>query len=147
MPVVFGLPCQYSPKVERSPLTRASVSWIQLQNRSNGCSYLTSVEKRLQKLQDVLGELLPKADLDAILASPGDETDHSGPSPSISDQTLIQEAKGAENCNIVVPETLPHSLTGYDWSESMMTSPSKTDGMAILSVEPRGTGYLGRSSV
>jgi transcriptional regulatory protein GAL4 len=41
-----------------------------------------------------------------------------------------------------IPEAVPNEPDGFDWQEDVN---DLADGMAALSVEPKGTGYLGMS--
>ena len=43
----------------------------------------------------------------------------------------------------VLPEAVPSNADGFNWQEEDNSVDSLTDGMAALSVEPTGVGYLG----
>ena len=43
----------------------------------------------------------------------------------------------------VIPEAVPNNADGFNWQEEDANLDSLTDGMAALSVEPTGVGYLG----
>jgi transcriptional regulatory protein GAL4 len=47
----------------------------------------------------------------------------------------------------VLPEAVPSNADGFNWQEEDTNVDSLTDGMAALSVEPTGVGYLGERSV
>lgn len=47
----------------------------------------------------------------------------------------------------VLPEAVPSNADGFNWQEEDTNVDSLTDGMAALSVEPTGVGYLGKSSL
>lgn len=42
------------------------------------------------------------------------------------------------------PESLPLEADGFDWSESAISLGEIADGMAALSINPEGAGYLGK---
>ena len=44
----------------------------------------------------------------------------------------------------VLPEAVPSNADGFNWQEEDANVDSLTDGMAALSVEPTGVGYLGK---
>lgn len=44
----------------------------------------------------------------------------------------------------VLPEAVPSNADGFNWQEEAANVDSLTDGMAALSVEPTGVGYLGK---
>jgi len=46
----------------------------------------------------------------------------------------------------VLPEAVPNNADGFNWQEEDANVDSLTDGMAALSVEPTGVGYLGKLS-
>lgn len=133
-----GHQCHYSGKVTRSPLTRA---------------YLTGVEKRLHDVEALVTQLLPGVSIDEVLASPeriqnaasigaAQTPDPSHPSVALSPQGSSISATNEPN----IPEAVPNSVDGFNWQEENVTVDSLTDGMAALSVEPTGVGYLGSTS-
>ncbi|KAF1933328.1 uncharacterized protein M421DRAFT_415666 [Didymella exigua CBS 183.55] len=134
-----GATCHYSGKIIRSPLTRA---------------YLTSVEKRLQGLEALVSQLLPGVNIDDVLSS-SDFTGVSplaaGPStPDVLRPALISsphsDSSPAVSSDPVLPEAVPSNADGFNWQEEDANVDSLTDGMAALSVEPTGVGYLGSTS-
>ncbi|KAI1875842.1 uncharacterized protein JN550_002128 [Neoarthrinium moseri] len=126
-------PCHYSGRVTRSPLTRV---------------YLTSVENRLRKLEGLFTKLLPDVNLEEALASAHSDTS-SSPLPSTyqSKSPIFNPARSPETINhgtgSKISEAVPQESDGFDWQED---SSELADGMAALSVEPRGTGYLGSTA-
>lgn len=40
-------------------------------------------------------------------------------------------------------ETLPREADGFDWTETAVRLGELSDGMAALSINPEGAGYLG----
>ncbi|UPX15031.1 uncharacterized protein EKO05_0005498 [Ascochyta rabiei] len=134
-----GSSCHYSGKIIRSPLTRA---------------YLTSVEKRLQGLEALVAQLLPGVNIDDVLSSPELAQTPSlvtGPStPDILRPSVLSSPQGDSSPAVasdpVLPEAVPNSADGFNWQEEDANVDSLTDGMAALSVEPTGVGYLGSTS-
>lgn len=41
-------------------------------------------------------------------------------------------------------ESLPREADGFDWTENAVRLSEISDGMAALSINPEGAGYLGR---
>jgi len=125
-----GSQCHYSGKVARSPLTRA---------------YLTGVEKRLHSLENLVTQLVPGVDVDHLLASPSlaaksppkirPRSPEVAPSPEGSTKSISTEP--------ALPEAVPNNVDGFNWHEENVNVDGLTDGMAALSVEPTGVGYLG----
>ncbi|CAN9268356.1 unnamed protein product [Alternaria alternata] len=124
-----GSHCHYSGKVARSPLTRA---------------YLTSVEKRLHSLESLVTQLLPGVDVEDLLSSSNvagtarsviqSQTPEVAPSPQGSTNSSTHEP--------ALPEAVPNNVDGFNWQEEDVNVDGLTDGMAALSVEPTGVGYL-----
>ncbi|RKU40979.1 lactose regulatory protein lac9 and GAL4-like protein [Coniochaeta pulveracea] len=128
-------PCNYSGRVVRSPLTRA---------------YLTEVERRLQGLEKLVAQRLPDLNIDEALASdvvkaPRGELVPS--SLSIASSTpqgaASVSSREAEGDGEVISDAVPDAADGFDWQE---VANELADGMAALSVEPTGTGYLGSTA-
>lgn len=104
---------------------------------------MTSVENRLAKLEVVLKNLLPDVDIEDVLSSPS----------LLSHPTQItsSDSYAAANANGIVDnvsgdelsENLPQEADGFDWKEEATDVHALSDGMAALSVEPSGIGYLG----
>ncbi|KAF1846974.1 uncharacterized protein K460DRAFT_279594 [Cucurbitaria berberidis CBS 394.84] len=127
-----GAACHYSGKIVRSPLTRA---------------YLTSVEKRLHGLESLVSQLLPGVDVNDVLRSPdlarAASSTVNSPMPAVSSP---QESSSSTANDPVLPEAVPNSADGFNWQEENVAVDVLTDGMAALSVEPTGVGYLGSTS-
>lgn len=117
--------------------------------------YLTAVERRLQDLERLVAERLPDVNIDEILAAssrlragsistptlaPTDQISSPGP------QQLhpIEVKNSNEEEPRAISEAVPDAADGFDWQEE---ANDLADGMAALSVEPTGTGYLGQSHV
>ncbi|KAJ4984566.1 C6 transcription factor [Stagonosporopsis vannaccii] len=134
-----GATCHYSGKIIRSPLTRA---------------YLTSVEKRLQGLEALVSQLLPGVNIDGLLNSTDLAQASSlaaGPStPDVLRPAVISSPRSDSDPAVpndpVLPEAVPNNADGFNWQEEDANVDSLTDGMAALSVEPTGVGYLGSTS-
>lgn len=111
------------------------------------CSYLTSVEKRLKDLEGLVLQLAPGANVEALLNAP-----NRAPSNATSGTLDVSHSVGVEvgRSSIspgpqspVLPEAVPNSADGFNWREEEVAVDGVTDGMAALSVEPTGVGYLG----
>ncbi|PVH94825.1 hypothetical protein DM02DRAFT_538639, partial [Periconia macrospinosa] len=136
--VQSGSSCHYSGRVVRSPLTRA---------------YLTSVENRMHSLEKLVLQLLPGIDIDAALKSPdlpqlspcviaSETTD----APQLTPTAPLREHNSAVEQDPVLPEAVPINADGFNWEEEHIKIDGLSDGMAALSVEPAGVGYLGPTS-
>lgn len=120
--------CHYSGRVVRSPLTRA---------------YLTSVERRLHRLEALFAQRLPDVNLEEALAS-GGETPRSPSVPAQSPSSLVSSTRpSSPHGRDKISEAVPDEADGFDWHEDV---DELADGMAALSVEPKGTGYLGSTA-
>ncbi|KZF22424.1 hypothetical protein L228DRAFT_152596 [Xylona heveae TC161] len=120
--------CVYSLKPTRSRLTR---------------EYVTSLEERLREYEDAFAKLFPGKDVESLpnlgpLASQsGDEQKSKSTSEKSSEQLSEREAPDSAD------ETFPEEAEGFDWMEYDPGHTPFTDGMAALSLNPRGRGYLG----
>ncbi|KAI6780574.1 Regulatory protein-like protein [Emericellopsis cladophorae] len=123
-----GRVCNYSGKIARSPLTRA---------------YLTSVEQRLRQVEDLFAELLPEVDLEEALASQGTGGLEALKVKRASATPVATHALETSASDVLLEESIseavPAEADGFDWQEDVN---ELADGMAALSVEPKGTGYL-----
>lgn len=167
-----GRVCVYSPKPVRSPLTR---------------NYLSRVEDRVRRLESVLHQVVPDADIDRLLArhaepsrrssldlsddndTEGGESSEYNNNSSISppeefrpglSKSLSQasipggaatgaassgsEGYGPAHRPLEPTEEVPDEAEGFDWEEQLPSD--LADGMAALSVNPRGAGYFGIAS-
>ncbi|KAK8078595.1 GAL4-transcription factor [Apiospora saccharicola] len=124
--------CHYSGRILRSPLTRV---------------YLTSVERRLNKLEALVAQRLPDLNIDEALASFG--TGAASPSASAQSPSVGQtpfaptHTSGPDDGAAKISEAVPDEADGFDWQED---ANEVADGMAALSVEPKGAGYLGSTA-
>ena len=128
----------YRPSISYHPLTYMLAS------------YLSSVEKRLASVENLVSQLLPGIDLEAVLSSP-DLANASLPVAASPPPEAVQAGPSAltpgrsQNAlrESVIPEAVPDDANGFDWQEENVSVDGLTDGMAALSVEPAGVGYLG----
>jgi transcriptional regulatory protein GAL4 len=110
--------------------------------------YLSSVEQRSAKLENLLSQLLPGIKIDDVLSSPElakATLPAGGPSstaPPSSTPNLEDDVRG-QTSEPVLPEAVPSNADGFNWQEENVNVDGLTDGMAALSVEPTGVGYLG----
>jgi transcriptional regulatory protein GAL4 len=110
------------------------------------------VEKRLVNLENLVTQLLPGINIDDVISSPDlakATLSIAGPSePGAVQATtpfpISRESHDAES-EPVIPEAVPTNADGFDWQEEDLNVDGLTDGMAALSVEPTGIGYLGTS--
>lgn len=101
--------------------------------------YLTSVERRLQNLEQLIAERLPGVNIEEALASPRVPTPPSEfqQSPSVTGDAPGDGRAEAES------EAVPSEADGYDWKEEVASVSGLADGMAALTIDPTGSGYLG----
>jgi transcriptional regulatory protein GAL4 len=131
-----GKECKYSPRVERTPLTRQN---------------LTEAEDRISKLEAIFAKLLPDLDLNVTLTSleNGSPQSHdplygAAVSGNVEAETTSPTLAGArESASPAPEEKLPLQADGFDWFEQETLS-ELSDGMGALSIQPEGTGYLGK---
>ncbi|OJD16832.1 hypothetical protein AJ78_03022 [Emergomyces pasteurianus Ep9510] len=126
--------CVYSPKVVRTPLTRQN---------------LTYAEDRIRKLEATISTLLPNVDIEALLDSsspqpPGDQRPQKP--ESLQKRPLVATSKDVAIAPEAASEALPQLADGFDWAEKELTLSELSDGMAALSIQPEGAGYLGGPS-
>ncbi|CAJ2509329.1 Uu.00g143550.m01.CDS01 [Anthostomella pinea] len=111
--------------------------------------YLTSVEKRMQSLETLIAQRLPDLDIEEALKLPdlhrSGEPSQAARSPSLSRSTI--STPGTDEVLLspgnTISEAVPDEADGFDWQED---ANELADGMAALSVEPNGTGYLGSTA-
>ncbi|SCV55564.1 GAL4-Transcription factor [Fusarium fujikuroi] len=122
-----GRPCRYSERTQRTPLTR---------------DYLTRVERRLANVERLFHQLLPDVDVNEALVSRGVEApvDASQLNTALSPSSNPTSPEAPVQASGAILDAVPAESDGFDWQEDV---DELTDGMASLSVEPRGAGYLG----
>lgn len=108
---------------------------------------LTAAEDRVCELENAFASLFPGTDLDTVLSS-----SRSGNlvNPARNTATLsakkppTEELKEQENRDASPAlESLPREADGFDWAENAVRLSELSDGMAALSINPEGAGYLG----
>ena len=126
----LNLQCNYSRKVSRTPLTRSN---------------LTAAEDRVRDLETALTSLFPGIDLDTVLSSIHSENSATSSSRSTtrSAKKPLLDEEGSRNANSA-SESLPRDADGFDWTETAVRLSELSDGMAALSINPEGAGYLGK---
>lgn len=101
-------------------------------------SYLSQVERRLNRLEQLFSELLPDVNLEKALRATGTRS-YGTASTSVGPSDDLAREQTEDSISEVVPE----EADGFDWQEDV---DELADGMAALSVEPKGTGYLGATA-
>jgi transcriptional regulatory protein GAL4 len=121
--------------------------------------HLTNVENRLQKLEALFARLLPDVDIEDALSSMTPRSPYQSPrgnqfedalSPDQSSEqpAAVKRVKTLDRSPTGIPvEALPEEADGFDWKEEATDVSDLADGMAALSVEPAGIGYLGKHPV
>ena len=111
--------------------------------------YLTSVEKRLHYLERLVAEKLPSLAIDKAPALQPDDGSASAEALKVSNTSSgshipVPSDKAGEDTATKpeqsLSEAVPDAADGFDWQEE---ANELVDGMAALSVEPTGAGYLG----
>lgn len=128
----LGLECKYSRKASRTPLTRNN---------------LTAAEDRVRDLETAIKALFPGVDIETVLSSTIRSSEPHGKtnvatSPS---NKLSPSSREASHEAEAASESLPQAADGFDWTENAVSLNELADGMAALSVNPEGAGYLGKS--
>ncbi|KAF4960462.1 hypothetical protein FGADI_953 [Fusarium gaditjirri] len=130
----------------RNDVKQAVKSWKESQRKKvipkPTMVYVTRVEKRLANIESLFHQLLPDVDIKEALASRDIEApaDVSQPNASISPPINASSPDTPVQASGAVSDAVPAESDGFDWQEDI---DELTDGMASLSVEPRGAGYLG----
>ena len=114
-------------------------------------SNLTAAEDRVRELQAVLSALIPGVSLDSILTSYLQEPKASTVASSYHQTSSSSSKVSQDVLDPVAPgnaagsgiESLPREAEGFDWAEHEFPSGGVADGMAALSINPAGAGYLG----
>lgn len=95
-------------------------------------------------MERLFHQLLPDVDINQALASRGVEVpaDASQPDTPVSPPINPSSPDTPVQASGAISDAVPAESDGFDWQEDV---DELTDGMASLSVEPRGAGYLGLS--
>ncbi|KFZ09424.1 hypothetical protein V502_08758 [Pseudogymnoascus sp. VKM F-4520 (FW-2644)] len=116
----------------------------------NSNRYVTSLENRVQQLEALVARLLPDGDVESALfpipplSSPDFNTvEPTGGTMEITASLAEEKEMPSEGS----PDDLPILSNGFEWSEQD-DDPTNyiADGMAALSVDPQGVGYLGSAA-
>jgi transcriptional regulatory protein GAL4 len=104
----------------------------------------------LASLENLVSQLLPGVSVDDVLASPdlakATLPVAASPTTDVFRPTVSSGTPGDSNesaSESVIPEAVPNNADGFNWQEENLSVEGLTDGMAALSVEPTGVGYLG----
>jgi transcriptional regulatory protein GAL4 len=109
---------------------------------------LTSVERRLSRLENLFSRLHPDIDLEEALAGSSRDDPVAAGRARGEDATVASVPMSAaytptKEVDDSISEAVPDVADGFDWQEDVG---ELADGMAALSVEPKGTGYLGSTA-
>ena len=103
------------------------------------------MEKRLHSLESLVTQLVPGVDIDDLLVSPS-LASKSPPKIRLPTPEVALSPEGSTksiSTEPALPEAVPNNVDGFNWHEEDVNVDGLTDGMAALSVEPTGVGYLG----
>jgi transcriptional regulatory protein GAL4 len=127
------LECNYSRKASRTPLTRNN---------------LTAAEDRVRDLETAIRALFPGVDIETVVSSTirssGNVAVKAGDALAPGNK-LTLSSREANHEPETTSESLPQAADGFDWTEGAVSLNELADGMAALSVNPEGAGYLGMS--
>lgn len=104
---------------------------------------MTNVERRLNRLENLFAQLHPDLNLEEALANAAVTEPSSITAAGTSRETPAATADPEAAASPVPAEAVPDEADGFDWQEDVG---DLADGMAALSVEPKGTGYLGSTA-
>ncbi|KAF5649172.1 GAL4-transcription factor [Fusarium sp. NRRL 25303] len=137
---LYALACLLGQRNERFTFasTRSELKKTEdpkVEDKGNGGSGGAGHGKRLLRL-------LPDVDINQALALRGVEVpaDASQPDTSVSPPINPSSPDTPVQASGAISDAVPAESDGFDWQEDV---DELTDGMASLSVEPRGAGYLG----
>ena len=107
-------------------------------------SNLTAAEDRVHELETAFTSLFPGIDLDTVLSSihSGNPDIHSRKTSKQSGTKPLLDKQESHNVSLTA-ESLPREADGFDWTENAVRLSELSDGMAALSINPEGAGYLG----
>ncbi|RAR03594.1 c6 transcription factor [Stemphylium lycopersici] len=105
-------------------------------------------EKRLHSLESLVTQLVPGVDIEDILSSPNVAVTTPPVTQSRTPEVALspQGSTNSSSNEPPLPEAVPNNVDGFNWQEEDLNVDGLTDGMAALSVEPTGVGYLGSTS-
>lgn len=139
-----GWECCYSPRVNRTPLTRA---------------HMTKVETRLDKLEQLFRELFPEEDLDKTLNNGNTghlkerlkrcltrraELSHRNNKKDEYPSGVSLGTHSDSNKEYIMLDAVPRDpLRGFDWVESQEV-PSKSERVGFVVTDTNNGGYYGQ---
>jgi transcriptional regulatory protein GAL4 len=129
----LDLECNYSRKASRTPLTRNN---------------LTAAEDQVRDLETAIKALFPGVDIETVLSSTIRPSENASVKTNIAaspSSKLSPSSREASHEAEATSESLPQAADGFDWTENAVSLNELADGMAALSVNPEGAGYLGKS--
>jgi transcriptional regulatory protein GAL4 len=98
-------------------------------------------------LESLVAQLLPGVDIEDLLSS----SNAAGSARQVLQAQTPEVALSPQGSTTssthepALPEAVPNNVDGFNWQEEDVNVDGLTDGMAALSVEPTGVGYLGQS--
>lgn len=119
------------------------------------CSYLTKVEERVRRLESLICDILPNADIDKLLSKSREprrrfaninQDDYDGIKIEPTEDAPSLEPQPPAHRPLLPNDEVPDEADGFDWIEEELKGNELTDGMAALSINPQGTGYFGLAS-
>jgi transcriptional regulatory protein GAL4 len=96
----------------------------------------------LQRLESLFAQRLPDVDIEQALHSittADTKQEDIQETPAVATPQTESDVERQRTLS----ESLPDEADGFEWKEETTEVSDLTDGMAALSVEPTGTGYLG----
>jgi transcriptional regulatory protein GAL4 len=109
---------------------------------------LTAAEDRIRDLETAIKALFPGVDIETVLSSTlrssGTLQGNSNVAVSPIEKRSPSSREASHEAETTT-ESLPQAADGFDWTENAVSLNELADGMAALSVNPEGAGYLGKS--
>lgn len=127
------------------------------------------MEDRVKRLERLINDLIPNQDVDELLSRSSQlrekqkqhansssenssttkikQEPHSNSSSNRSSRVFLSSTNSNSGHRPWLPsEETPDEADGFDWVEENLEGNELTDGMAALSINPKGTGYFGLAS-
>lgn len=97
-------------------------------------------------MESLVTQLVPGVDIEDILSSPNVAVTTPPVTQSRTPEVALspQGSTNSSSNEPPLPEAVPNNVDGFNWQEEDLNVDGLTDGMAALSVEPTGVGYLGQ---
>lgn len=105
--------------------------------------HLDDVETRLEQLEKLISHHLPGINVEEALRSPTPLHINRASSLKSDGPDTPGLPREAESNDQPENEALPPEASGFDWRETAIDLNGLADGMASLSLDPSGKGYLG----